>query len=169
MSDGISDVVEDAPTITADTTAAAINGLADTIGEWADRKGFREDWEDASFIENMADQLVFLSAKLYTPADKIGTDYPQGLESHRKQADMLREVARTHRRLANVCKLMLMVSELSEALEGMRDGGNFGEELADLVIRVLENAHKNRVPIGDEIVKKVAVNESRPHKHGRKF
>jgi len=139
--------------LTVDTTAAAINALSRDIGEWADRKGFREDWSDADFLDELAIVLR-----------RIG---PSGLGS--AVPDKLETIAKEHRRLANVCKLMLMVSELSEALEGMRDGGNYDEELGDLAIRLMENAHKNNIPIGDIIMKKVAVNEDRPYKHGRQF
>lgn len=75
-------------------------------------------------------------------------------------------------------KLMLTVSELSEALETLRDNGadgvlkgegNFGEELADAVIRILDLAHMIGSPIGDEIMRKVESNNNRPYKHGRQF
>lgn len=70
-------------------------------------------------------------------------------------------------------KLMLAVSELAEALEDMRDhgigNGRFGEELADAVIRILDLADMLRIPIGDEVIRKMLKNAERPHKHGRRF
>ena len=69
---------------------------------------------------------------------------------------------------------MLMVSEASEALGDLRNGFSahsrtYGEELADLIIRVMENAQKNRIPIGDAIIAKMDINEGRAHKHGKNF
>lgn len=146
-----------AVTITVDGRAAAVNDLARDIGDWADRKGFREDWDDANFLDGFADN--------FTSIDWDATD----VGSVRANVERLHKIADSHRRLANICKLMLMVSELGEALEGMRDGGNYDEELADVVIRVLENANKNGIALGDKIVEKMNINEGRAYKHGRNF
>lgn len=129
--------------------AAEINALSQDIGDWAKKKGFRKDWEDADWLEQF-----------------VGRN---GASINHDDQSKIFEIAKEHRRMANVTKLMLMVSELSEALEGMRDGGNYGEELGDLVIRALENADANDIDIGDEIVAKVAKNQDRPYMHGRKF
>jgi hypothetical protein len=139
--------------------AANINHVADVIGEWADRFGFREDWEDADYLDNLADQLESDDVAEFNLIER---------------SPKLREIAETHRRLANVQKLMLMVSELSEGLSELRngepaDGWRYGEELADLVIRAFENAQKNRLPIGDIIIHKIDKNRNRPFKHGRTF
>lgn len=141
---------ETVTTITATVEAAAINMVAEEIGAWAEQKGFREDYDDAEWLGNLP-QLLNL------PDSEI--------------TRRLGEVARRHYEMANTTKLMLMVSELAEALEGQRDGDddNYGEELADVVIRAFENAQKNKVPIGDVIIRKMAVNAERPHRHGRKF
>lgn len=45
---------------------------------------------DVAKIRRLADELVVLSAKLHTPTVKIGTDYPQGIEAHRRVADEAR-------------------------------------------------------------------------------
>lgn len=74
-------------------------------------------------------------------------------------------------------KLMLIVSEASEALETLRDHGadacvdegNFMEELADIMIRVLDLSEMLGGGLGEEIVKKMAKNQNRPYKHGRKI
>lgn len=75
--------------------------------------------------------------------------------------------------------LMLMVSELSEALEGLRHGNppsehipEFSaveEELADLQIRLMDyaEAHHHRLP--EAILAKMAFNEARPYQHGKQF
>jgi len=143
----MSEVTDTEVTLTVDTRAAAVNDLSDVIGKWAEDKGFREDYDDADYLEYVVKHLNL-----------------KGLV-----AENLLRIAESHRRLTNVSKLMLMVSELSEALEGMRDGGNYDEELADVVIRVFENAQKNGIPIGDVILKKMRINEEREFRHGRKF
>lgn len=70
--------------------------------------------------------------------------------------------------------IALMHSELSEALEAMRherwtgkDG--VGEELADVVIRVLHFAGKHSINLGQELVRKMTLNLERPFKHGKEF
>lgn len=70
-------------------------------------------------------------------------------------------------------KLMLIVSEASEALEGVRKDGvlksNLGEELADICIRVFDLAGHFEIDLGNEIIVKMGVNSSRPWKHGKEI
>ena len=90
------------------------------------------------------------------------------------------KVAQTEEEAMNIVgtKLMLTVSELGEALEEMRtngigkDGrymGGFGEELADAIIRIFDLSDMLRIPIGDEVIRKMLKNGLREHKHGRRF
>jgi len=75
--------------------------------------------------------------------------------------------------------IALCHSELSEALEAMRHGNprskaipshsQVTEELADLVIRVMDLSHARGWLVGDAVVAKMAVNETRPHKHDKEF
>lgn len=139
--------------------AANINHVADVIGEWAERMGFREEWADADWLDSLADALMSEEAAEFR------------MSSHGAR---LHEIAQKHRKMANATKLMLMVSEAVEALNDLRDGDPadgpaYGEELADIVIRALENAQRNRQPIGDIIIRKIDTNQERPHKHGRQF
>lgn len=69
------------------------------------------------------------------------------------------------------------VAELTEAyregnpmcdkpgLEGMR---NSDEELADIIIRVCDFASEHGINLGDAVIRKLAVNQKRPHRHGGK-
>lgn len=66
-------------------------------------------------------------------------------------------------------KLMLVVSEVSEAAEAVRhnDKANFVEELADTLIRLFDIMHTCGLDIETEMRRKMAVNETRPLKHGK--
>lgn len=75
-------------------------------------------------------------------------------------------------------KLMLMVSELGEALEALRKNapsdkipGFTGEEeeLADCVIRILDHSKHYNLRLGQAIIAKIAYNEGRPFRHGKEF
>lgn len=84
-------------------------------------------------------------------------------------------------------KLMLMVSELSEALEEFRKGvpadavyisvdsrgtekpEGIGIELADCIIRILHYADDAGIDMEDLVMRKMAYNELRPHRHGDKI
>ena len=75
--------------------------------------------------------------------------------------------------------IALIHSEASESLEVLRkdslakskkiDSLAIEEELADIVIRVMDMAAGRGWNVGEAIVKKVAHNEGRTYKHGKKF
>ena len=75
--------------------------------------------------------------------------------------------------------LMLMVSEIAEGLEYLRKGnGNsdhipdfsgIEEEMADVVIRVMDFCEGRGLRLSDAITAKLAYNRSRPFKHGKNF
>lgn len=74
--------------------------------------------------------------------------------------------------------IALMHSELSEALEADRKGNpasekipdfsSVEEELADLVIRVLDMSAAQGLRLGEAILAKMEYNRGRPHRHGGK-
>jgi len=77
--------------------------------------------------------------------------------------------------------IALMHSELSEALEAIRHEGyelvsehipsynQVAEEMADVVIRVMDFCEARNIDLGAAIVAKMEFNTTRPHKHGKKF
>ena len=68
-------------------------------------------------------------------------------------------------------RLMLIVSELGEALEALRydDRDNFAEELADVAIRLADLCGGLGIDLEAEIKKKMEKNKSRGYKHGKAF
>jgi NTP pyrophosphatase (non-canonical NTP hydrolase) len=67
-------------------------------------------------------------------------------------------------------KLMLVVTEVSEAAEAVRRGDqdNYEEELADIFIRLLEICGTQGIDPEDIIERKMKINHGRPHLHGKK-
>ena len=71
----------------------------------------------------------------------------------------------------NIPELLCLIhSEVSEALEAYRndDVENLGEELADIVIRVLDMSEGLGYDLQDEIIKKHEYNKTREYRHGNK-
>jgi len=75
--------------------------------------------------------------------------------------------------------LMLIVSELAEALEASRQGdtrstkvptiSHIEEELADAMIRILDTAQEFKYNLGLAIKAKLEYNKTRQHKHGKRY
>lgn len=67
--------------------------------------------------------------------------------------------------------LMLIVSEVAEAQDGLRHGDmdNFREELADIIIRTCDLCGGLGIGLEGEIKKKMAKNKDRPYLHGKAF
>ena len=67
--------------------------------------------------------------------------------------------------------LALIHSEVSEALEADRhnDEENYAEELAYVVIRVIDHAETEGIDLESEIRQKMVENRERDHKHGKEY
>jgi NTP pyrophosphatase (non-canonical NTP hydrolase) len=71
-----------------------------------------------------------------------------------------------------ICQqLLLIITELGEATEGLRQGNivNFKEEIADTVIRLFDLSGFLQMNLEYEIKKKMAVNKLRPNLHNKQF
>jgi len=76
--------------------------------------------------------------------------------------------------------LMLIVSELGEALEALRKDkrqikyndwkkDTFEDELADVAIRLFDLAESEGINLTWQIKQKLEYNKTRPYKHGKQF
>jgi len=68
--------------------------------------------------------------------------------------------------------IALMHSELSEALEAMREHSkkeDIAEELADCCIRIFDYCGAKDINLEKTLLKKIEYNKSRPYRHGKKF
>ena len=75
-------------------------------------------------------------------------------------------------------QIALMHSELSEALEAWREGDmdsehvegmpSVVEELADVIIRIMDTCFKYEYPLADAIIEKTKFNITREYRHGNK-
>jgi len=146
----------------------ALDSLSKEIGNWASDKGFREDWEIAEALGQLGVALKDTDAGETTMESEAG-------ETTTVAAFLVRAGEAMKINVIGM-KLMLTTSELSEALETLRDHGtgvlnglrgNLGEELADAHIRLLDLEHMVGSSPGTEVTTKVESNRHRPHKHGR--
>ena len=66
-------------------------------------------------------------------------------------------------------KLMLVVTELAEAMEAYRinDKKNFTEEISDTFIRLYDIVGSLDIDVEAAIKEKMEINKKRPHKHGK--
>ncbi|MBS7610818.1 hypothetical protein KEJ27_01190 [Candidatus Bathyarchaeota archaeon] len=96
---------------------------------------------------------------------------PQTLEEFVREATEIANSKGFHVTWDNVpIYLMLVVTELSEAMEAWRDDDPeaFKEEIADTLIRIFHMCGDLKIDISNAVNVKMSVNRARPYKHGRK-
>ncbi len=123
-----------------------IKELVEKAHKNARKHGFWEDWEDWDSI-----------------------CWEDGLPKREDSTLDLEELFNFNNAIAT--RLMLIVSELSEALEALRheDKENFAEELADVAIRLADLCGGLCIDLEAEILKKMRKNKTREYKHGKAF
>lgn len=79
------------------------------------------------------------------------------------------EMRRDMRRTTLLAKLALITSEVGEAVSALQHGDDpgFAEEVADIVIRVLDLCGHAQIDLGDEVLQKMMHNRKRPYLHGK--
>lgn len=79
------------------------------------------------------------------------------------------EQRRAMRRTILLAKLALITSEVGEAVSALQHGDDpgFTEEVADIVIRMLDLCGYAHVDLGDEVIRKMQTNRKRPYLHGK--
>lgn len=140
----------------------AIDEISIACGQTEASKGFREDWYLATKLEGFAKDIRTARSE---------QDFP----STEEDAEVLDAAAKALRNSYISMKLMLVVSEISEALEtlrvtgvdGLSNDGNFGEELSDAHIRLFALEHLLATDPSGNLLDKMNVNTDRPHKHGK--
>lgn len=79
------------------------------------------------------------------------------------------EQRQSMRRTILLAKLALITSEIGEAVSALQhnDDPGFAEEVADVVIRVLDLCGYAHINLGDEVIQKMKANRKRPYLHGK--
>ena len=84
-------------------------------------------------------------------------------------SDVPSELYKPLRRTILLAKLALISSEIGEAVSALQHGdeGLFAEEVADIVIRVLDLCGTEDIDLGGEVLDKMMTNRKRPYMHGK--
>ena len=109
------------------------------------------------------------------PLVPSGLEYPERLNDWVEYCKLWRERKGFHTGWDNLPeKAMLIVTEIAEMIEAHRSEGDsmrdsVQEELADAVIRCLDLAGSLGFDLQTTMEKKMAFNEKRPMKHGKRY
>ena len=147
--------------------------LARDIHAWAVDKGF---WPSDNVSTHKAEAMAWLQAE-YEIGNLLG---PPTERDAQLLAHYFRARGGYDRNDGEM--IALFHSECTELLEAVRDTDKgkqaskkakgysaAEEEAADIIIRLLDTAHARGWDVGAALVAKMAHNEGRSHKHGRRF
>jgi hypothetical protein len=162
--------VDNGKTLNPTIEAGIVNALQEECGRTAAEHGFSQDWEDAAFLEKVAEKMS--GYQVWEITGDVDQKDASSVE------DRLLRIAASYRNNILGTKLMLIVSELSEGLESLRNNGgaagaldgqgNLPEELADAIVRILDTGTCVQANLGDELLNKMETNKGRPRMHGNK-
>ena len=124
----------------------------------------------------IAESVTTLAADIFDWALNKGFwgDEWEVMKNHNVPVEILNSV----REMKKCQKLLLIVSEISELMEGLRATNNIvslghftneEEEAADVMIRLLDYCGRYKLRIGAALMAKMAKNEGRPFLHGKTF
>lgn len=125
-----------------DETEGQLHALQKRLGEWRRSKEFETRWE------NVPEKLML-----------VVTELGEAMEAYR-----------------HLDVPLIIATDNGHKLDGQKDGEgvqlvwleNFGEELADAAIRILDLCDALDIDLQSAICWKMALNEMRPKKHGKK-
>lgn len=122
-----------------------INGLAKDVYENAKSKGFYDDASE----RNIGEMLCL-----------IHSEVSEALEADRKNEYAKGSIQSTN----EIEETKAFQSQFEEQAKN-----TFEDELADIVIRVMDLAAYKGIDLEGHIKAKVRYNKQRPHKHGKKY
>lgn len=122
------------------------------------------------YFEEKCTVINDIAAKAHDTALKHGF-----YDDHLELIDMLTnsdlpdcvEYAKRDFVLAQLAKIASEVGECVDVIQKHRDFDGLSEELADIVIRVMDLSAFVGYELGTAVARKMAKNESRPYKHGK--
>lgn len=132
--------------------------LSEEIHTNAEAKGF---WETKNKMYALE---VYVKGASYLLKDKDP-------ESSEQMVKIFEDVKKDFLQFHRTTLIMLVVTELAEAVEGLRhsDEANHAEEIADTVIRALDYCKGYGIDIEKAVADKMERNAQRPPMHGKKF
>lgn len=126
------------------STTDVLDGLAQDIYQTAEKNGF---WEDGDDLRTVPVKLALITSEV-----------SEALEAHRKKYDCPEDGC-----------VGDYYCEYQFELMTPEQHADFGEELADIIIRTLDLAYGLNVSIGQVVQDKVEKNRDRPFKHNKKY
>ena len=150
-----------------------LNKLAADIHAWAVDKGF---WPTTNRETQVAEAMAWLQGE-YTDQNLLG---PPTERDAQLLASYLRDrggydrndgemVAQFHSECTELLEAVRETEKGKQPSEKAEGHSAAEEEAADIIIRLLDTAHARGWDIGAALVAKMAHNEGRPWKHGRRF